>query len=256
MGGVKSSEPAQEIVVVSNADAEEVECPVCVSLLCEPVLTPCKHRFCRNCLAKSQRFQGPACPICRSPCRIPAESLEEDTALSAFLQELDPEYESRRDEAKKEREAALQMTRRLTAPAAGAACIVVSGAGSLEVNGVYVPSYVWSYRGPTLYQKPSSRIFIFRWQQRHWIIAHLNQNESFRDKQNWYYKASSFGQATPVEAGWSPISNGCGQLPAPTVSTQDGPVAHADGEDNEVEQEVVHPNLNHSRCMPSRCSIM
>merc|ERR1712070_200661 len=30
----------------------DLECPVCTELFCEPVVTPCQHRFCRNCLGK------------------------------------------------------------------------------------------------------------------------------------------------------------------------------------------------------------
>merc|ERR1711988_1073342 len=87
----------------------------------------------------------------------------------------------------------------------------------MGVNGTYVASFIWSYRGPTMYQKPASRLFLFRWQQRHWIVANLSQNDSFRDKRAWYYKAPSHGQSIPVEDGWSPIANGCGQLPAPVM---------------------------------------
>jgi len=242
-----------------------VECPICVSLLCEPVLTPCNHRFCKNCLGKVQRFQGPACPICRAPCRVPAETLEEDASLERILKQLDPEYQSRREEAEEERE-----TQRIAVPVRPSvpgipSRIQVSGAGCEEVNGTYVTSFVSSYRGPTVYQKPSSRIFIFRWQQRHWVIAHLSANESFRDKANWYYKAPSFGLAIPAQGGWSPITNGCGELPAPvlhvdTLSTTGAQIPQQrppmpvplllSDDDAEV------PRPNHNQCLPTRCAIM
>lgn len=49
-------------------DSSEVEldCPICCMLFCEPVVTPCNHRFCLNCLSKVQHVQGHACPICRA----------------------------------------------------------------------------------------------------------------------------------------------------------------------------------------------
>merc|ERR1711990_1170412 len=63
----------------------DLECPICVELLCEPIKTPCNHRFCMNCLAKAQRLQGHACPICRTQCMVPAEDLPEDEVLAEAL---------------------------------------------------------------------------------------------------------------------------------------------------------------------------
>merc|ERR1712216_927718 len=50
-----------------DADAEEpspeLDCAVCLDLLCEPIQLPCSHTFCRNCLVRvSQR----KCPLCRA----------------------------------------------------------------------------------------------------------------------------------------------------------------------------------------------
>eukprot|EP00746_Dinoflagellata_sp_MGD_P010579 gnl/MRDRNA2_/MRDRNA2_121887_c0_seq1.p1 gnl/MRDRNA2_/MRDRNA2_121887_c0~~gnl/MRDRNA2_/MRDRNA2_121887_c0_seq1.p1 ORF type:complete len:582 (-),score=82.08 gnl/MRDRNA2_/MRDRNA2_121887_c0_seq1:221-1966(-) len=52
----------------SEADGEEsppeLDCAVCLDLLCEPIQLPCAHTFCRNCLLRiSQR----KCPLCRAP---------------------------------------------------------------------------------------------------------------------------------------------------------------------------------------------
>ena len=46
------------------------------------------------------------------------------------------------------------------------------------------------------------------------------QNESFRDKQTWYYKTPSMGSMIPVEAGWGLVANGCGILPAPRLQVR------------------------------------
>lgn len=134
----------------------------------------------------------------------------EDEEMNKMLEILDPEYAARREEASKDRET-LRASALLQVRQAGADNIEVSGAGSDEFNGVYLASYIWSYRGPTMYQKPNSRHFIFRWQQRHWVIAHLSHSDAFRDKSTWYYKAPSQGwtcqcQTTGVQ---SPEAAGC-----------------------------------------------
>ncbi|XP_051130188.1 DNA repair protein RAD5B-like [Andrographis paniculata] len=47
-------------------NGENTECPICLESADDPVLTPCAHRMCRECLLSS--WQSPAsglCPICR-----------------------------------------------------------------------------------------------------------------------------------------------------------------------------------------------
>ena len=46
-------------------EAEDLECPLCYHFFCEPVLTPCNHLYCKNCLSKALRIFPPRCPICR-----------------------------------------------------------------------------------------------------------------------------------------------------------------------------------------------
>lgn len=47
-------------------DANLPECPVCISVLCEPVTTSCNHSFCRLCFLKATE-RTPRCPMCRQP---------------------------------------------------------------------------------------------------------------------------------------------------------------------------------------------
>ncbi|KAK3273705.1 hypothetical protein CYMTET_18069 [Cymbomonas tetramitiformis] len=52
---------------------EQLECPLCCSLLHEPATTPCGHTFCRVCLARllDHAFDvAPKCPLCRSKLAI------------------------------------------------------------------------------------------------------------------------------------------------------------------------------------------
>ncbi|CAL9069661.1 unnamed protein product [Musa banksii] len=58
-----------EEVVEGIRRGEVTECPICLeSDSDDPVLTPCAHRMCRECLLSSWRTPaGGPCPICRSP---------------------------------------------------------------------------------------------------------------------------------------------------------------------------------------------
>ena len=43
---------------------QELTCPVCQGIFQDPVLLPCTHSFCRECLQKSLRYNK-RCPLCR-----------------------------------------------------------------------------------------------------------------------------------------------------------------------------------------------
>ncbi|KAL0968416.1 hypothetical protein UPYG_G00266600 [Umbra pygmaea] len=61
-----------------------VTCQVCDHLLSEPVQSPCRHLFCRSCIAKYMFSLGPHCPTCTLPC-TPADLT---TPAKAFLKVL------------------------------------------------------------------------------------------------------------------------------------------------------------------------
>ncbi|KAM3239437.1 DNA repair protein RAD5B [Capsicum annuum] len=63
----KAPTPAYvEEVVEGNRNGENTECPICLESADDPVLTPCAHRMCRECLLSSWRTPASGlCPICR-----------------------------------------------------------------------------------------------------------------------------------------------------------------------------------------------
>lgn len=53
-------------VVQDLRNGENAECPICLESADDPVLTPCAHRMCRECLLSSWRTPAAGlCPICR-----------------------------------------------------------------------------------------------------------------------------------------------------------------------------------------------
>jgi hypothetical protein len=61
-----------------------LECSLCLSLVCEPVSTPCGHSFCRICLVKALRRYQKKCPSCRSVCHVSAE----DAPVNIMIQNM------------------------------------------------------------------------------------------------------------------------------------------------------------------------
>merc|ERR1740117_1693870 len=73
--GLSDVKPAGEIektAEVSSAetdvDDEDQKCPVCWSVLCEPVAWPgCRHHLCLLCSLQTRQKLRPTCPLCRAP---------------------------------------------------------------------------------------------------------------------------------------------------------------------------------------------
>ena len=57
---------AEGVPTVQQAD---LECGVCLGLVCEAITTPCGHTMCRLCLVRALQRQA-KCPVCRSVCMI------------------------------------------------------------------------------------------------------------------------------------------------------------------------------------------
>jgi SNF2 family DNA or RNA helicase len=68
-------------------NAEDIECVICLEELEDPLQTPCRHVFCRACIASiAERLK--ACPICRQP--IDVASLSAPPARQAAVPSVAP----------------------------------------------------------------------------------------------------------------------------------------------------------------------
>lgn len=54
--------------VVQQAAFSELECGICLQVLQNPMITPCAHLFCAECINRSLQ-EKPECPQCRAPVR-------------------------------------------------------------------------------------------------------------------------------------------------------------------------------------------
>ena len=86
---------------------DRLECPVCISFLCEPITLGCGHSFCRLCLVKTTHLSpdGRSCPLCRTTIAIPdikthavSEELERSIAAVVPAEAIDCRREASRAE--------------------------------------------------------------------------------------------------------------------------------------------------------------
>ncbi len=72
-----------------SAFIANLECSLCLSLICEPITTACGHSFCRVCLVKSLSRHKKKCPTCREVCHISAENAAENIMIKNIAMALD-----------------------------------------------------------------------------------------------------------------------------------------------------------------------
>lgn len=100
-----ASAAAADPQVEATVQLSDLECAVCLGLLCEAVTTPCGHTMCRLCLVRALQRQH-KCPACRAVCVISAEDHPETLALTRLARKCFPGlYEQRLEETRQEREA-------------------------------------------------------------------------------------------------------------------------------------------------------
>ena len=66
----KRARPSGPGVAAADVLAQELQCGVCLGLLCRPHVLSCGHAFCGACIhsharAKMDAWEHPACPVCR-----------------------------------------------------------------------------------------------------------------------------------------------------------------------------------------------
>ena len=76
-------------------------CPICLSLLVDPVTLPCQHTLCRHCLVACFDLAAKRCPQCRAPADSlpPIETLGTNTLLVRLLREAWGERYTEREES-------------------------------------------------------------------------------------------------------------------------------------------------------------
>eukprot|EP00286_Rhodomonas_abbreviata_P028475 CAMPEP_0181299224 /NCGR_PEP_ID=MMETSP1101-20121128/6225_1 /TAXON_ID=46948 /ORGANISM="Rhodomonas abbreviata, Strain Caron Lab Isolate" /LENGTH=337 /DNA_ID=CAMNT_0023404345 /DNA_START=285 /DNA_END=1295 /DNA_ORIENTATION=- len=78
----------------SKPHPESYSCPICLGILCNPVVLSCGHRFCMKCVSAASYFCQTSCPVCRKEQILDMETIKVDSLLSHFLDRYFPEGQS------------------------------------------------------------------------------------------------------------------------------------------------------------------
>jgi len=77
---------------------EEYDCPLCQSLLFEPITTSCGHSFCKGCILRSQDHSN-RCPICRAIIHVSPDHMVNLLLIKTMKTLWGRSYENRTTEA-------------------------------------------------------------------------------------------------------------------------------------------------------------
>uniref|UniRef100_A0A8D3CUS1 RING-type domain-containing protein n=1 Tax=Scophthalmus maximus TaxID=52904 RepID=A0A8D3CUS1_SCOMX len=76
---IASSPPLR--AMASASYKEDLTCSICLTIFSDPVILPCGHSFCRECISLSLKSQR-QCPQCRAD--VPEDDLKWRTRLSLW----------------------------------------------------------------------------------------------------------------------------------------------------------------------------
>jgi hypothetical protein len=76
-------------VIPGNLNEQDFACPICLDVLCNPVVLSCTHRFCWSCISQtSSRMHS--CPVCRKDQNLDPSNIHIDWILTEFLKQKFP----------------------------------------------------------------------------------------------------------------------------------------------------------------------
>ena len=75
----------------------DLQCPICMNIIREPMATECLHRFCNNCIEKSLRFGKKECPSCRAYVAT-RRNLRRDENFARLIDSLYPDLDAFEEE--------------------------------------------------------------------------------------------------------------------------------------------------------------
>ena len=79
---------------------DDYECPICLELCAQPVITPCKHFFCFAC-QKAVVEMGMTCPLCRAHFDKLFVPVVDKDFQKRIAKEMGSEFEERKAELEK-----------------------------------------------------------------------------------------------------------------------------------------------------------
>lgn len=115
-GFTDNSVISNNVTLVLHQLSQELTCSICLSLFDEPILTSCRHVFCKSCINRAMRIKSDgvgaqgACPICKR--LITRRTLHSSTLIQELMKKFNDLTESYKEEYKQNWEEALISTER------------------------------------------------------------------------------------------------------------------------------------------------
>merc|ERR550534_2064197 len=84
MQGVLTIQKPYRAIAEKAVDRDDYDCPLCLRLYWQPVVTSCGHTYCKVCLEQALDH-NPQCPQCRTSISMPGNSGPDDVVPNEFV---------------------------------------------------------------------------------------------------------------------------------------------------------------------------
>jgi len=92
--------PSNDLPQRSKRAREEVNCAICLDWIFEPILLPCEHLFCKDCIIQATKYHL-RCPLCRFAVeKVTMDSIVNEE-MNEYLKRINPNYYNSRKKAQR-----------------------------------------------------------------------------------------------------------------------------------------------------------
>lgn len=82
---------------LQSKNKDDFQCPICLEIMAEPIVTACKHYLCLSCHKEAKKIKS-TCPMCREYFKMDFEAVIDKNLQAYISQEYQSDFEKRKQD--------------------------------------------------------------------------------------------------------------------------------------------------------------